>query len=218
MIQKLIDESIAKTQEKRKDRVSSGKISPSQMGYCFRRQYWYRKGEPQTNPPDARTLRVFKCGNIFEDFVSVYLPDTIQKQVKVETEDVKGYADYVLPDEVVDLKSQHSKSFWWSKRPDYDINVEKRPNILQVMTYAYFLKKPKGKLVFISKDDLCINEYGFHIDKWGKEIENELSTIRDFWSKDILPPAQPRCYWNKKLKKFKECEWCPYMDKCKEVK
>jgi len=81
---------------------------------------------------------VFKCGNIFEDFVSVYLPDTIQKQVKVETEDVKGYADYVLPDEVVDLKSQHSKSFWWSKRPDYDINVEKRPNILQVMTYAYF--------------------------------------------------------------------------------
>ena len=67
MIQKKLDDSLAKIQEERKNRTSSGKISPSQMGYCFRRQYWHRKGEPVTNPPDARLLRVFKCGNLFED-------------------------------------------------------------------------------------------------------------------------------------------------------
>jgi len=218
MIQKLLDEAIAKIQEERKNRVSSHKISPSQMGYCFRRQYWLRKGEPQTNPPDARTLRIFKVGNIFEDFVSVYLPKPLGRQILVETEDIKGYADFVLPDEVVDIKSQHSKSFWWAKRPDYDINIEKKPNILQVMTYAYLLDKCKGRLVFVSKDDLCIEEYGFHIDKWKPEIEKELETLRKYWSEDTLPPPEPRCYWNKKLKKFKECEWCPYLDKCKGVK
>ena len=218
MLQKLIDDAIAKKQEERKGRVSSGKISPSQMGYCFRRQYWYRKGVTPTNPPDARTLRVFKCGNLFEDFVSLYLPDNVEKQVLVETEDIKGYADYVLEDEVIDLKSQHSKSFWWMAKSDYNIAVEKKPNILQVMTYAYLLDKRKGTLAFISKDDLCIEEFTFTIDKWKDEIDRELETLRKYWIEDTLPPAQPRCYWNKKKGEFLECGYCPFLDKCKEVK
>jgi len=188
------------------------------MGYCFRRQYWYRKGVTPTNPPDARTLRVFKCGNLFEDFVSLYLPDNVEKQVLVETEDIKGYADYVLEDEVIDLKSQHSKSFWWMAKSDYNIAVEKKPNILQVMTYAYLLDKRKGTLAFISKDDLCIEEFTFTIDKWKDEIDRELETLRKYWIEDTLPPAQPRCYWNKKKGEFLECGYCPFLDKCKEVK
>ncbi|MHA1853861.1 MAG: hypothetical protein ACTSUF_10215 [Candidatus Heimdallarchaeaceae archaeon] len=215
MIQQLINEALLKEQQKR--RPSSGKISPSQMGYCYRRQYWYRKGEPASNPFDARTLRIFKVGDIFEEFVSKYLPEDMGRQVLVETEDIKGYADFVTKDEVIDIKSQHSRGFWWMNKDNYNINEEKKPNILQVMTYAYLLDKPKGRLVYVSKDDLCILEYGFHINKWVKEIENELSTLKDFWSKGVLPPAQPRCYWNKKEKKFKECEWCLYQDKCKEV-
>jgi len=216
VIQKKLDDSLAKIQEERKNRTSSGKISPSQMGYCFRRQHWHRKGEPVTNPPDARLLRVFKCGNLFEDFVSVYLSKDIERQVLVETEDIKGYADFVLPDEAIDIKSQNSKAFWWAKRDGYDITVEKRPNILQVMTYAYLLDKSKGKLVFISKDDLCIEEYGFHIDKWKPEIEKELKTLRKYWIEDTLPPAQPRCFFNKKLNKFKECDYCPFKTRCEE--
>jgi len=218
MLQQLIDGAIAKKQEERKSWTRSGKMSPSQFGYCFRRQYWYRKDVEPTNPPDARILRVFKCGNIFEDFVSAYLPETVKKQVLVETVDIKGYADYVLDDEVTDLKSQHSKSFWWMAKSDYNIDVEKKPNILQVMTYAYLLDKPKGRLVFISKDDLCVAEYTFLLSGWKAEIDKELETNRKYWIEATPPPAQPRCYWNKKLKKFKECEWCPYLDKCKEVK
>ena len=217
-IEKLIDTEIAKKQEERKSYVRSGKMSPSQFGYCYRKQFWNRKDVESTNPPDARTLRVFKCGNLFEDFVSTYLPKDIDRQVLIETEDIKGYADFVTNDRVIELKSQHSGSFWYLNKANCDITIEKKPNILQVMTYVYYLKKKLGCLIFISKDDLCIKEYEFHIDNWAKEVEEEVAINKRFWAEGKLPPAQPRCYWNKKTNKFKECGWCSYKDKCKGAK
>ena len=50
--------------------------------------------------------------------------------------------------------------------------------------------------------------------KRAKEIEEEVATNKGFWAEGKLPPAKPRCYWNKKLNKFKECEWCGFKDRC----
>ena len=219
MIQKLINDKLLAEQEERNKRVRSGKFSPSLFGRCYRMQYWNRKGEVITNPVDERSLRIFKAGKLFHDFVQNLLTD-YEKEVKVETDDILGYADIVLPDEVVDLKSQHSKAFWWMTQPNYDINKEKFQNILQVVTYAWLLKKPKARLVFISKDDLCILEYGFNMERWYWAIEEELNTLRDYWVKG-LPPKKPRAYGIDKNKKSptygkpNECwKYCPYKNKC----
>ena len=192
----------------RPDRTPSGKISPSDLGRCFRYQYWHRKGEKPTNPPDERALRVFKAGELFHDFVKEVIGFKDVER-KIEQADILGYADIVLDDEVIDIKSIHSRGFHYMRESKFDINVDKEPNILQVVCYAWLLNKPKARLVFVSKDDLCISEYGFSTEKWLPKLQEELKTIRDNWAKDKLPEPKPRAYGGK------ECKYCPYGTLCK---
>lgn len=210
-VQQLIDEALI-----RPAREPSGKWVPSLFGRCYRAQYWRRKSEPATNPPDQRILRVFKAGNLFEDFVVglITKENSFETQVKVESEDVLGYADIVGDNEVTDVKSQHSKSFWWMTKSK-DIKADRYTNWLQVMYYARALNKDFGRLVFISKDDLCIQEYVQPLDDyWLKELDEELDLLRLIWRMGTLPLAQPRCFINKKTGKSNECKYCDWSDKC----
>lgn len=216
MIQKLIDEALAKEQEGRKDRVRSGKWSPSSLGKCFRAQYWNRKNEPVSNPPDARALRLFKCGILFHDYVQQFLPEH-QVEVEVETPNLYGFADIVTDDAVYDIKSVHSGKFWHMSKTDYNVNEKELPKILQVVAYAMVLKKPKAVICFISKDDLCIEEYTFKTAEWESKVTSEVAQLELFWKADALPPGKPRCYWNAKKNMFLECSYCNFRDKCAEV-
>ncbi len=209
-IQELIDEGL----EPKEKRVRSGKFSPSSFGKCFRNQYWNRLDEPVSNLIDTRTLRVFKAGNLFHDFVEGLLVDKgYQKEQLIETEDIKGFCDLVNTDEVADIKSQHSKAFWYMSKTQ-DIKEDKKPNWLQVAWYAIELNKQYMRLVFVSKDDLCIQEYRLEIDNyWKEEVKKELDTLRGYWAKKELPSAQPRCY-KQKDGSFKECDYCNFRDKC----
>lgn len=217
MVQEIID-SVLNSKEKK---PSSGMISPSKLGQCYRRHYWSRKGETETNPPDERTKRVFACGNIFEDFVVKNLllryPDW-QTQVEVTKDDVHGFADIVSPDEVMDVKSQHSKAFWWKTKEmqsGKDIVDIFYQNWLQVMMYAWILGKEKARLIYISKDDLAIQEYCITLDDyWKNELDMELTKIRYYWNNKVTPPAQPRLYGGEETKK--ECSYCQYKDKCQK--
>lgn len=214
-IQTLIDNILAL---KDKNHISSQKWKPSNFGGCFRKQYWSRKGEIPSNPIDIRTKRVFAAGQLFHDFVQNLLRD-YQKEVVVNTQpDVLGFADLVGENEVIDIKSQHSKSFWYmSKFKGDDIKKEKYSNWLQVGFYARELKKKWLKLIYISKDDLCIQEYVQPLDEyWLGKIEAELSALREIWSKQELPPAKPRCE-PRKDGTFWECDFCPFSDLCKKI-
>jgi hypothetical protein len=155
---------------------------------------------------------VFAVGHLFHEYIQSQL-EGYEKEVKVETDDILGFADLVSEDEVIDIKSQHSKAFWYMKKDSYDITKEKYTNILQVMTYCYLLGKPKGRLIFVSKDDLCTEEYGFHLDKWFGEVTTEIQTLREWWigmeATSELPPAIPRAYGGK------DCQYCMFLDRCK---
>jgi DNA-directed RNA polymerase subunit RPC12/RpoP len=219
MIQEILDAELS-SKEKHQ---SSGLISPSALGQCYRRVWWARKNEPVSNPPDNRTLRVFAMGHMVEKFVVdnllLHYPDW-QTQVEVTYEDVHGYADIVSPDEVMDVKSQHSRKFWWNTKEmqgGKDIKDMFMNNWLQVMTYAWYLNKPKARLIFVSKDDLCIQEYALDCDDyWKGLIDEELTKIRYYCGNKTIPPATPRLYWKEKEQKFGECEYCGYKDLCKE--
>jgi len=206
-VQELVDNHIASRRDP--NRVRSGKYSPSMLGRCYRAQYWNRKNEPQTNPPDKRSLRVFEAGHLFHDLVQNLLKPE-QVEVKVETEHFCGYADFVTEEYVGDIKSQHSKGFWYMKKDSYDVNEKKKNNILQVMFYAKHLGKKWGRLIFISKDDLCIEEYGFPLEQWTEEVAKEEGILIDIWQKQEVPDAIPRAY------EGKECSYCSWKDKCKE--
>ena len=217
-IEQLIDDALVPKPRKR-----SHKFSPSSFGMCFRAQFWNRKDEPKSNPPDARTLRVFECGKIFEQFVKNLILEPGNDWIDcgedpIECEDIKGFADLESENEIADVKSQHSKAFWYiNKYKSNDIIQAKYNNWLQVMYYARERKKQFGRLVFISKDDLAIKEYVQPLNSfWLKEIETELVALRYLWLKDELPEAKPRCkptakgtYWH--------CDWCNFLDLCQET-
>ena len=207
-VQELIDKAL----ERKSDRVRSHKFSPSSLGRCYRNQYWNRKDEPVSNPIDERTQRVFKAGNLFHSFVQDLLiahhPEA-QKEVLVETEDFKGYADLVLNEEVIDIKSQHSKAFWYRKDLEWkDLEPKLYCNILQVVFYAVNLGKERARLVMVSKDDLCIQEYPIEVKKWKNALIQETTSLKTYWGQQGLPPAIPRAY------EGKECKYCGFMDTC----
>jgi hypothetical protein len=206
-VQGLLDRKLAE----KEDRVRSGKFSPSMFGRCFRAQVWNRDNFPQSNEPDERTLRVFQAGHLFHEFVQGVLGH--DNEVLVEIEDVKGFADVVTETEVIDLKSQHSKAFWYMEKGNYDIISEKVGNVLQCCFYAVVLNKPVFRLVYISKDDLCIKEYPFETDMFSAKVDTELKMLRSWWDTraDALPPAEPRAY------NGKECQYCNWRDICGKI-
>jgi hypothetical protein len=211
-IQKLLDDFLKEKENSRKDRKTSMKYRPSLFGACYRRQYWAKNNEPVTDPEDERGLRVFHAGKLFHDFVQQFF-SSAEKEVLCETDYSKGYADIVTEDEVIDLKSQHSMSFWHMDKSD-DIYKDKFNNWLQVCFYAVQLKKKFCRLVFISKDDLCIKEYVMETEKIEPDLIAEVGKLVGFKE---LPKAEPRLYFKKKDNKFHECDYCSWKTKCKGV-
>lgn len=211
MIQEIVDNALLKEQEEKLKRVRSGKWSPSSFGRCYRYQFWNRKGEVMTNPPDAEALRRFKVGNIIHDYMQGFFPQA-QREVKILVEDdIIGFADIVLENEVVDIKSCRSYEFKLITKKDFDIAKAKETNCLQVASYALFLNKPQARLIFIEKDELNSKEFVLKTEDWKEKVNNELEILRGHWKNESLPAPSPRAYGGK------ECSYCSFMDKCFEL-
>ncbi len=213
MIQELINKALLEGQEKRKTRERSGRYSPSSFGRCYRLQWWNKMNEPQSNPPNVVTLRKFKCGNLFHDFVQGYIKPE-DTEVEINTPDWRGFADIVTKDAVVDVKSVHSDKFWYMQKSNYNIRDAEYPKWLQVMAYVKELKKDKGVLMFVSKDDLTIAEYVQYLRNWEDDLDRELIYLRGM---NTLPPATPRAYKDAKTGKFVGCKYCGWLDKCRSI-
>ena len=132
-----------------------------------------------------------------------------QREVKIlVADDIIGFADIVLADEVVDIKSCRTFEFKQMVKPDYNIGISKRTNCLQVASYAYFLNKPQARLIFIEKDALDSREFVLQIKDWKEAIEDELTILRGHWLRNELPKALPRAY------NGKEGNYCSFQLKC----
>jgi len=219
-VQRILADVLDKEREVRKNRERSGKFNPSSFGQCFRRQIWNRMNVEPSNPPDNRTLLVFKCGTLFHDFIQgLMTADTagLGIEVRVEEDDVLGYADVVSNDEVIDIKSQHSFAFKYMHEEGFDVETDKIDHVMQVSYYAIRLGKPNYRMVYVSKDDLLIEEYSRPVGEWVKmKLEEELKTLREYWANKTIPEAKPRLYKDKKTGKCKECTYCQMKDKCDE--
>jgi CRISPR/Cas system-associated exonuclease Cas4 (RecB family) len=210
-IQQLIDDTLTIEQEVKSKRIRSGKFSPSSFGKCYRAQYWNRKNEPVTNPPSVEALRRFKVGNIIHSYVQGFFPQAQREVIVLSGDDMVGYADIVLPDEVIDIKSCRAYEFKLFKKKGFDVKEDKFQNCLQVCTYALFLNRSKARLVFIEKDALDSKEFELETKDFKKEVEDELEILRGYWKEDKLPPPLPRAYGGR------ECEYCGFKDKCFEL-
>lgn len=210
-VQTIVDNWLKLEDEEKSKRERSGKWNPSSFGRCYRYQFWNRKNERQSNPIDVETLRKFRAGKLYHDFVQALLPEH-QTEVEVNINDVYGFADIVTSNEVTDIKSIRSYGMRALKKLKGNEIIEDKYNyILQVMSYAVILEKARGRLVFIDKDSVEIVEFIFETKEWESDVMDEIGKLRVYWEKDELPPARPRAFAGQ------ECDYCVFKDKCDAV-
>jgi len=187
----------------------------SGLGSCRTGRFLERKGLEPTNDIDERTLRVFECGNMFEEFVVKNVQETgisAERQVRVELPewDLTGYADLLITDsngnkEVVECKSQNSKAFWYMVKQKQGPKLEHK---MQLWCYLKHQKINRGRLVYVSKDDLCIAEYLVYLnDKSIEEkVTEEMLIMNEAWRQQLPPPPLLGSCWQNDYCRFhKHC-------------
>ena len=155
-------------------------VYASEIGGSLLDTYLSMMGVEPTNPPDERALRTMNMGHIFEDYVSSLFPAElkVEKEVSVEyTENgdlyvpVHGRIDFLINDEIVELKTVHSQSFWRSTKAHGNF-VAYPHHILQLYTYAKARGTNTGHLVYVSKDDMSIEQLTYTFQP-GDEIDKQ---------------------------------------------
>lgn len=214
-ILRTINEAI-KEEEREKKEITSWHCS--KLGSCLRGIYLDRIGAKPDEELNERTLRVFHCGNIFEkwliDLISIKKKEEdyeIETQKRVEDKElgVSGRVDLIIrkKDEIVfEIKSKHSQAFWYMLRNGKPMEQHEQ----QLWIYLYLLNIPKGILVYISKDDLAIQQYEVYLadGRLKEKVFYQLDLLNKAWKKkdpSILPLPEEKSW---------QAKYCQYHSQC----
>lgn len=190
-LQQLINQSLRKANDERATKTKQS-WWPTDLGKCLSGAYYRRQGLAPDSTPDDRSLRVFKCGNLFEQFVIDQLKETgqlFETQVRLEIPeyDLTGYADLLLGEIVYEIKSVHSRKFWWMQTGNDGPDVH---YLCQLYAGMMALGKQEGRLIYLSKDDLSIAEYTLLIsnEKIRDLVLHDLEILNRAWRDEVPPP------------------------------
>lgn len=193
-------------EEENDSHVDEGYWYPSQLGFCDRSAVLQHAGVEEI-PHDDRTLRVFYTGRIVHQAIQDLHPwEVVGHELRVRNEEYKvsGKIDSLarLPDgtlEVQEFKTMNSRSFSYADLPKkehlYQIGVyllwpssyEVEPGV-----WTFHPVPDRGRLVYISKDDLRVEEYIVTI---GPELEgqikNKLVSLENAYQKYLVDGSLP---------------------------
>lgn len=188
-----------------------GKFRASSFGRCYLAQVLKRRGEEETNPPGAKSLRIFNIGHMVHEYVQNLIPNKNEVcELEYQDEDFSGHCDYVGDTYVEDYKTVNVFKFNQIIKKGADV-AEIVPNyVLQLMAYCKWWDKPTGRLTFINKDDWRIKSFDFQYSDYEDLLEDEFDILKAFWNKNRLPPAMPRIRYGRS----EECIYCGYKDRC----
>lgn len=214
LISQELDKYLTKCMIEGEHRSRSGKYNPSAMGQCYRRQYWNRQNKKPSNPIDLETMKVFIRGNLRGEYIADLFPASC-REVEVSTEHFHGFADIVVNDTVVELKSpgiwkmkKVSRKKDESERKHHSRVIEEcKDYVYQIGFYMSELNKQNGQLTFID-EGFNLVEIPIDLLKIQETVRLELVNLVNFWKEGKLPPAKPRLY-NKG-----ECKYCQFRDDC----
>ena len=214
-LQSIIDAALVEPREPRE--IKSWHASG--FGSCPTGRYLERMGVPADEEFDERTLRIFSAGKKFEDWVlelgTKQLPEgcVVEEQVRIENPNlgVTGYADAVvtLPTGkklVYEIKSKNSNAFHWMRKRG---ESAMRQHEMQIWLYLETLEIEEGRILYISKDDLCMQEaVVMRSDvKLRSEVEAEATLLmRALVEKLPPPPPTDPTDWR--------CKYCRWHKQC----
>lgn len=188
----------------------------SKLGSCLTGVYLERKGVEPDTEFDQRTLRVFKCGQLFEEWVTNLCENTkdtmteLQVRAEMPQENATGYADMVITDKksgkkyVYEIKSKHSYGFKYLQQEGAN-----RQHQMQLWFYLKCLGIEEGRIFYVSKDDLRVMDFLVELDneELEKSVMNELATLNEAWKQELPPPLPEKDDWRAK--------YCRWHEKCK---
>jgi hypothetical protein len=222
-IQTFVDETIKEDNKKKRADYTQSSWHASSLGNCLRGTYLQRLGVEPDEPMKVGTLRKFKAGELFEEWLIDLLRKNkdikdVETQTRVESKlyNLSGRLDAMLTykdgtKEVIECKSQNSRSFWWNIKNG---NVAHRHHMYQLWVYLKTLKIENGTIVYISKDDLSIQEYPVKLQdkKLAKEVIDILTLLNKSWKEQnpLLLPLPEKGSWQEK--------WCPFHNHCIDEK
>jgi hypothetical protein len=194
MIEELITAQI-KEKNSLKNKKREGKERTwyaSSLGSCLRGQYFQRLGVEIPEFSD-RELRVFDVGNKFEDWLIELIKKSgkeIQAQDRLYSKkwDISGRPDLIMDGKVYEIKSKNSKAFWYMTKEGKPMRQHEQ----QIWFYLKMLDLPVGNIVYLSKDDLAIQEFEVRLDdkELEKEVVKQLVLLNRAWKEQdpsILP-------------------------------
>jgi hypothetical protein len=218
LIQSFIDDTISKDNEKKRKDYKQSSFHASSLGNCLRGTYLQRLGIEPDEPLKVATLRKFKAGELFEEWLIDLLKRNknikkVEQQIRVESKlyNLSGRLDALLTyqddsQEVMECKSQHSKSFWFNI---HNGNKPARHQEMQLWIYLKLLKIENGKLVLLSKDDLSVQEYPVKLEdkELAKEVIDIMNLLNTAWKEQnplLLPLPEEK--WKAKFCQYhKHC-------------
>ncbi len=227
-LQLLLDEDLRAAQASRKPRTGDYWYA-SELGGCPRKAYYSRMGTTPDREFDARTLRVFRIGNLFESFA---LDNVVNKKGQpvgetkikeanreVEANDdvlqVHGRADLVVEyddnsKEIVECKSIQSKGFTYLDRE----GKAKEYHEFQLWWYLYKLNIEKGQFIYLSKDDLRVAQFPLTLsnESVGTKVMEKILFLNDCWANKKIPAPL------EKEGGLCSPKWCEYWSVCKNIK
>ena len=194
-----ITKALVEEQEKKQDRIRSGKMSAGLFGLPTLWQLLRVHGVSE--PIDPYTLRKFARGNQVEWFVTQYMEGI--KQGKIEYKNCVGYCDNILnnvPDEVKSVTGMKFRRIWQSKSAD----IQHR---LQATYYALGLKSDIYNIHYVASDDLRVYSLEYDIDETKDQVEQEIETFHKYFENKTLPKFEPKLEWHKLPKYQSYQDW-----------
>ena len=201
------------------DREAEGKREikswhASGLGSCMTGRYLERMGVKPDVEIDERTLRVFSVGNLFEQWLIDIVSKSgkeYQTQIRFELSQnsLSGRADLLIKYEdktiLYECKSKHSRAFWYMNKGGQGAMEQHRR---QLWVGLKALNIEEGRLVYLSKDDLCVLEYPVYLNEavLEKDVKSELDVLNLSWELKIPPPPAPDKTW--------QAEYCRWHKQC----
>lgn len=198
----------------------------SSLGGCPRKHFYKRLGIKETTPPDERTNRVFQAGHIFHKFIQDIAEEgTTLSEVELFDKDLDLGGRYDLlvntggKKILYDIKTQHSRSFWWMEKSNKTMAEQYPHHVRQLMSYMLMLKRlsppvDEGRILYVSKDDLCTKEVSYLLTpEREQEVLDELKMLNKHWKEKTLPECT--CH---KLFNGKGPSYCDYGNPNQEKK
>jgi hypothetical protein len=110
-----------------------------------------------------------------------------------------------------EIKSVNSMAFWAHKNRTKDgFFAGYEHNKLQLLTYIIATKQEEGRLFYISKDDLTLEETPIGSNTASKELLNkwnkDVKEMSEYYRTNIIPPKEPDVIFNENKKKY-ELNW-----------